>query len=117
MHAEGGTAPSLGLPGALGEQADRCVRSGCALSGTDESAKRARLGDVARLSVAHAELGALRGLHEFLRCFTVGRVTPCAPPWIASEPACRGLPPYLNPTGRAADHSHERSTPSPSLAR
>ena len=53
VHAEGRAAARVGVPGALGEQAHRCARSGGALSGTDESAERARLADMARLSVAH----------------------------------------------------------------
>src|SRR6266513_6072822 len=60
VHAQGRAAARVGVPGALGEQADRCARSGGALSGTDESAERARLADVARLSVARTTVGALR---------------------------------------------------------
>src|SRR6266566_7234185 len=60
VHAKGGTAARVGVPGALGEQADRCARSRGALSGTVESAQRARLADVARLSVARTTVGALR---------------------------------------------------------
>ena len=60
MYAEGGAAPSMGVSGALGKQADRCARSGGALSSTDESAERARLADMARLSVAHIAVAALR---------------------------------------------------------
>src|SRR6266571_3990757 len=59
VHAEGRAAARVGVPGALGEQADRCARSGGALSGTDESAERARLADMGRLSVAQAEVTAL----------------------------------------------------------
>src|SRR6266478_10146138 len=60
VHAEGRAAPRVGVPDELGEQAHRCARSGGALSGTVESAERARLADVARLSVAHTTVGALR---------------------------------------------------------
>src|SRR6266513_1390030 len=60
VHTEGRAAARVGVPGALGEQAARCARSGGALSGTDESAERARLADMARLSVAHTAVGALR---------------------------------------------------------
>src|SRR2546429_6836048 len=57
VHAKGRAAARVGVPGALGEQAHRCARSGGALSGTDESAERARLADMARLSVAHTAVG------------------------------------------------------------
>ena len=60
VHAEGRAAARVGVPGALGEQADRCARSGGTLSGTDESAERARLADMARLPVAHTAAAALR---------------------------------------------------------
>src|SRR5438874_10485495 len=60
VHAKGRAAARVGVPGALGEQADRCARSGGALSGTDESAERARLTDMARLSVAYTGAAALR---------------------------------------------------------
>ena len=59
MHAEGGAAPRVGVPGALGEQAHRRARYGDARPRTDEPAECARLADVARLSVAPAEVGAL----------------------------------------------------------
>ena len=59
MHAEGRAAPCLGVSGALGEQTRRCARSGGVGAGTDESAKCTRLADVARLSVAHAEVASL----------------------------------------------------------
>jgi hypothetical protein len=59
VHAEGSAAPCVGVPGALGEQAHRRARSGGADPRTDEPAKCARLADVARLSVAHAEVAAL----------------------------------------------------------
>src|SRR5947207_4481919 len=64
VHVEGRAAARMGVPGALGEQADRCARSVGALSGTDESAERARLTDMARLSVAHSAGGAL-SLHGY----------------------------------------------------
>ena len=60
VHAKGGAAARVGVPDELGEQADRCARSGGALSGTDESAERARLADMARLSVAYIAVRALR---------------------------------------------------------
>ncbi len=59
MHAEGSATPRVGVPGALGEQAHRRARSGRARPRTDEPAERARLADLARLSVAHAEVAAL----------------------------------------------------------
>ena len=59
MYAEGGAAPRVGLPGALGEQAHRRARYGDARPRTDEPAECARLADVARLSVAHTEAAAL----------------------------------------------------------
>ena len=59
MYAEGRATPSMGVSGALGKQADRRARSGGTLSRTDEPAKRARLANMARLSVAHAEVTAL----------------------------------------------------------
>jgi hypothetical protein len=68
VHAEGSAAPCLGVPGALGEQAHRRARSGGAHPRTDEPAKCARLADVARLSVAHAEVAALTiRSHENIR--------------------------------------------------
>src|SRR5881396_2749411 len=60
VHVEVRAAARAGVPGALGEQADRCARSRGALSGTVESAQRARLADMARLPVAHSAGGALR---------------------------------------------------------
>jgi hypothetical protein len=54
----------VGVPDELGEQAHRCARSGGALSGTDEPAERARLGDMAGLSVGHGGGGALK-LHGY----------------------------------------------------
>ena len=59
MHAKGGAAPRVGVPGALGEQAHRHARSSDAHPRTDEPAECARLADVARLSVADAEVAAL----------------------------------------------------------
>src|SRR5947207_5083795 len=55
VHAEGGTAPGVGVPGSLGEQAHRHRRSGGAGARANEPTERARLADVARLSAAHAE--------------------------------------------------------------
>ena len=55
VHAQGGTAPSLGVPGALGEQAHRCARSGGAGACANQPTERARLADVAGLSVAQSE--------------------------------------------------------------
>src|SRR6266480_8054797 len=52
VHVEVRAAARVGVSGTLGEQAHRRARSVGALSGTDESAERARLADVARLSVA-----------------------------------------------------------------
>src|SRR5207253_6518619 len=51
VYAEGRAAARVGVPGSLGQQAHRCARSGCAFSGAHESAERARLTDMARLSV------------------------------------------------------------------
>ena len=59
MHVEGGTAPCVGVPDTLGEQTHRRARFGGARPRADEPAQRARLTDVARLSVAHAEVAAL----------------------------------------------------------
>src|SRR6266436_3403682 len=56
VHAEGCAAARVGVPGSLGQQAHRRARSGGALSGADESTERARLADMARLSVARAEI-------------------------------------------------------------
>ncbi len=61
VYAEGRAAARVGVPGALGEQADRRARSGCARPGTHEPAERARFADMARLSVAHTAVGALSG--------------------------------------------------------
>src|SRR6266404_1417718 len=60
VHAEGRAAARVGVPGALGEQADRSARSGGGHPRTDEPAQRARLADVARLPVAHTAVAALR---------------------------------------------------------
>jgi hypothetical protein len=46
----------------LGEQTHRRARSSGAGPRTDEPAQRARLTDVARLSVAHTEVAALKKL-------------------------------------------------------
>src|SRR5438552_824952 len=59
VHIESGAAPRVGVPSALGEQTHRCSRSGSAGSRTDESVERARLADMARLSVTHAEVAAV----------------------------------------------------------
>src|SRR5439155_7409037 len=54
VYAEGGAAPRVGLPGALGDQAHRRARYGDARPRTDEPAECARLADVARfVSCAH----------------------------------------------------------------
>jgi hypothetical protein len=50
----------MGVSGALGKQAHRRARCRGALSRTDESAERTRLADMARLSVAHIAVGALK---------------------------------------------------------
>ena len=60
MYAEGRAAPSMGLSGALGKQAHRRARSFGTLSRTDEPAKRARLGDMARLPVTQIAVEELR---------------------------------------------------------
>jgi hypothetical protein len=59
VHTESGAAPGVGVPSPLGKQTRRHHRSGGARSRANESAERARLADVARLSVAHAYTGAL----------------------------------------------------------
>jgi len=59
MHIESGAAPGLGLPGALGEQAHWHCRSERTGPLADEPTQRARLTDVAGLSVASAKVGAL----------------------------------------------------------
>jgi hypothetical protein len=60
VHAEGRTASRVGVSGALGEQAHRRARSDGACSRTHEPAKRARLADMARLSVARTAVAALK---------------------------------------------------------
>jgi hypothetical protein len=55
----------VGVPDPLGEQAHRRARSSGKHPGADESTQRARLADVARLSVAHAEVAALIILSTF----------------------------------------------------
>src|SRR5437867_447752 len=60
VHAQGRAAPRVGVSDALGEQAHWRPRSGGAISRTDEPVKRARLADMARLSVAHPAVEALR---------------------------------------------------------
>jgi len=60
VYAEGRATPSMGVSGALGKQADRRARSGGTLSRTDEPAKRARLANMARLSVAQIAVAALK---------------------------------------------------------
>ncbi len=59
MYAEGRAATSVGVSDALGEQAHRRARSSGTLSRTYEPAKRARLGDMARLPVTQIALEAL----------------------------------------------------------
>ena len=56
VHAESRAASGVGVPGSLGEQAHRHRRSGGAGARTNEPTERARLADVARLSVALAEV-------------------------------------------------------------
>ena len=77
MYAEGGAAPRLGLPGALGEQAHRRARYGDARPRTDQPAECARLADMARLSVAPAEVGALtvHGCERLGAEWTTGNAT------------------------------------------
>src|SRR4029450_6863510 len=60
VYAEGRAAARMGVSGALGKQTHRRARSRRTLSRTDESSKRARLANMARLSVAHIAVGALR---------------------------------------------------------
>jgi len=50
----------MGVPGALGKQAHRRTRSGSAVPRASESTERTRLSNVARLSVAHTTVEALR---------------------------------------------------------
>ncbi len=57
---EGSAASCLGVPGALGEQADRRARSDRTDPCTDEPAKCARFTNVARLSVEHTAIAALK---------------------------------------------------------
>src|SRR5437762_3068349 len=66
VHTESGAAPSMGVPGSLGEQTHWRTRSGGAGSRANESTERARLADVAGLSVAHAAVGALRRVELLL---------------------------------------------------
>src|SRR5439155_6760041 len=60
VHAQSRAASRVGVSSALGKQAHRDARSGSDVSRTDEPAKRARLADMARLSVARAAVAALR---------------------------------------------------------
>ena len=59
MHIEGGAASRVGVSDTLGEQTHRRARSSRGRPRTDEFAERARLADVARLSVARYEVAAL----------------------------------------------------------
>jgi len=60
VYAESRAAPSMGVSDPLGEQAHRRARCRGTLSRTDELAKRARFADMARLSVTHIAVEALR---------------------------------------------------------
>src|SRR5882724_73021 len=60
VHVESGAAPCVGVPGALGEQAYRHRRPGGSGPRANESAERARLADLARLSVARPSATVLR---------------------------------------------------------
>ena len=59
VHVEGRAASRVGVSNALGKQARRRSRSGGTHSRTDESSERARLADMARLSIAHSEVETL----------------------------------------------------------
>ena len=59
MHIESIAAACVGVPGTLGKQAHWHRRSDGAGPRVNEPAERARLGHMARLSVAHAEVEAL----------------------------------------------------------
>src|SRR5437773_5457799 len=83
VHAKGRAAARVGVPDELGEQAHRFARSGGALSGTDESAERARLGDMAGLSVAHGGGGALSLPHRAACRLISSRCIPSITPWYA----------------------------------
>ena len=60
MYAESRAATSMGVSDPLGEQAHRRARCRGTLSRTDELAKRAGFADMARLSVTHIAVEALR---------------------------------------------------------
>ena len=60
MYAESRAATSMGVSDPLGEQAHRRARCRGTLSRTGELAKRAGFADMARLSVTHIAVEALR---------------------------------------------------------
>ena len=60
MYAESRAATSMGVSDPLGEQAHRRARRRGSLSRTDELAKRAGFAHMARLSVTHIAVEALR---------------------------------------------------------
>src|SRR5439155_15705103 len=66
VHTEGGAAPSMGVPGALGEQTHWPTRSGGTGARANEPTERARLADPAGLPATHAENSALR-VHDPIR--------------------------------------------------
>src|ERR1043166_8656982 len=67
MHGDGGAASCMGIPDALGEQTDWRARSCGARPGTDESAERPRLADLARLSVARATFFQVKDANAYAR--------------------------------------------------
>src|SRR6266508_2975017 len=65
VHIESSAAPGVGVPGTLGEQTHRHCRSDGARPRANESAERARLADMARLSVGYAPLARSPSLRAF----------------------------------------------------
>src|SRR5437879_5905045 len=59
VHTEGGAAPSMGVPGALGKQMHWHHRSGGADPSANEHTERARLADMAGLPVTDSQVGPL----------------------------------------------------------
>ena len=65
MHIESGAPPCVGVPSPLGEQTRRYHQLGGSGPRANESAERARLGDVARLSVEKQTRSQRLGVERF----------------------------------------------------